>query len=94
MLGVPSSYMEVGADGSGSPICIDLATRNVVLLDHDAGMARYLINTTLQTFAECLCVFAEHIALKSMDGCVEDMCAVDNAISNPEGWWRTELQNW
>ncbi|MEX0677906.1 MAG: SUKH-4 family immunity protein [Pirellulales bacterium] len=48
----------IGSDGAGNPICVELGTGVVVLLDHeDWFRTRQFVNTSVQKLAECLLAY-------------------------------------
>lgn len=50
----------IGFNGSGDPVCIDLANNNeLVFLNHDNDFQPNFINTSIQQFLECLLLLEE-----------------------------------
>ena len=86
-------YFPIGADGSGNTVCIDLSNREVVLLDHDWGMKRVFINSSLDKFAECLCIYQEALSNKNLDACLNKMINEDSRLSAEGEWWVNEINN-
>lgn len=85
-------YFPIGSDGAGNNICIDINTRDVVLLDHDWDMKRIFINSSLDKFAECLCVFQEAVRAESFDQCLGLMTGVDGKLVKSGDWWANEVE--
>jgi hypothetical protein len=51
-------YLVIGHNGSGDPVCIDLATGNeIVYLNHDNSFERIFINTTIEQFSHSLLLY-------------------------------------
>ncbi|MBT2788254.1 MULTISPECIES: SUKH-4 family immunity protein [unclassified Halomonas] len=88
-----AGFFPIGSDGSGSNIGIELSSGNVILLDHDFGMKSVFINSSLFLFAECLCLFQEHLTREAMAGCVEALCQIDRYVNDQDGWWYNEVAN-
>ena len=86
-------YFPIGADGSGSNLCIDLSNGEVVLLDHDWGMKRVFINSSLETFAECLCIYQECLRDENISNCMGLMCNADNKLLTSGEWWANEVSH-
>lgn len=84
-------YFPIGADGSGSNLCIDLSNGEVVLLDHDWGMKRVFINSSLEAFAECLCIYQESLRNECINNCMGLMCNADRKLLNSGEWWANEV---
>jgi len=57
-----ASYRVIGSDGSGNPIALDkTGTGEVILLDHDNGFARFLVNTSVRQLAESLLAYRKFV---------------------------------
>jgi len=53
-----SSFRMIGSDGAGNPICLELDTKVVVLLDHeDWFRTRTFVNSSVRQLAECLLAY-------------------------------------
>src|SRR5262245_50914116 len=61
-----ANYRMIGADGAGSPICIDQLTGKVVLLDHENWFRTVeFVNSSVKQLGECLLAYmGEHIQEK------------------------------
>jgi hypothetical protein len=88
----PGGGFYLGADGSGNAICVEIGTGHVVLFDHDDGMRPILVNSSLSAFAECLCVYQEHLRSSQMHTCYEAMLRVDPALASHGGFWKEEAR--
>jgi hypothetical protein len=90
---VPQDFFPFGSDGGEGIICIGIASHNIVLVDNDCISARpTYVNASLITFAECLCIYAEHWTRRRMEGCFQQMCGVDASLSELGQWWLTQTQ--
>jgi hypothetical protein len=85
---IPEGYCPIGADGSGNHIFIERGSGNVVLLDHDFEMNRVFINGSLIQFAECLCLYQEHLTTESISHCFAAMREIDKALEAENSWWK------
>jgi hypothetical protein len=86
-------YFPIGADGSGSNLCIDLSNGEVVLLDHDWGMRRVFINSSLEAFVECLCIYQECLRDENICNCMGLMGNADSKLLNNSDWWANEVRH-
>lgn len=84
-------YFPIGADGSGNNICINHESGNIVLLDHDWSMKRIFINSTLNNFSECLCIYQEALSSQNMNTCLEKMTIVDANLHHDSEWWSNQI---
>ena len=90
---LPDGYYPIGSDGAGNAICVDSGSGNVILLDHDFKMQRIFLNSTLLKFAECLCLYTEHLTIEKMEKCFDAMRAADAELVAQGDWWQTEIRN-
>ncbi len=90
---LPPGFYPIGSDGCGSNLCIELGSSNVVLLDHDFGMKKIFVNSSLAKFLECLCLFQEHLTKEVTLGCFEAMCQTDGELNCQGLWWQNEISN-
>ena len=86
-------YFPIGADGSGSNICIDMSNGEVVLLDHDSGMKRVFLNSSLHSFLECLCIYQEALRADDFDQCLVLMFNADRKLIDVGEWWANEVKH-
>ena len=49
--------VQIGSDGAGNPICLEAATGDVVLVDHDHEFGRQFVNSSVLQLAESLVVY-------------------------------------
>jgi hypothetical protein len=60
------NYLMIGTNGSGAPVCIDLARKNeIVYLDHDQHFERVFINASIVHFAQCLVSYQDFLAAEN-----------------------------
>jgi hypothetical protein len=88
---LPENIFPIGHNGSGDILAIDKNLRDVVYFNHDANNLRVFINSTLLQFAECLCVFQEHLKSESMHQCLAAIAAVDSAAAKASSMWHSEI---
>jgi hypothetical protein len=88
---VPGSYFPIGHNGSGDIIAIELTTREIVYFNHDNENLRVFINTTLRQFAECLCVYQEHLRDDTMRDCLAAIASADAPAAMPATMWYNEI---
>lgn len=56
------NYLMIGTNGSGDPVCIDVAHKNeIVYLNHDQGFERIFINASILHFAQCLVKYQDFL---------------------------------
>jgi|GEM_PF-4591476 len=90
--GIPHCF-QIGSTPFGDPVCLDTKTREVVYFNHDRGMERVLVNSSLMKLAECLAVFMEHSNLP-LDGVelhkrrLAALIEVDPALASQDSVWR------
>ncbi|WP_027251976.1 SUKH-4 family immunity protein [Photobacterium halotolerans] len=86
-------YFPIAADGSGSNLCIDSGNGEVVLLDHDWGMKRVFINSSLEAFSECLCIYQECLRDQSINNCMGLMYSAGSELYISGEWWANEVSH-
>lgn len=64
------SYFPIGFNNYGDIIVIDCPFREVVYFNHDFDNLRVFINSSLETFAESLCVYRECLTTGVRDSCL------------------------
>ena len=64
-----ASYLILGSDMGGNPVCLDLANQErVVLLDHERHFeVSYFVNSGVSQLAECILVFQETVETYRLD---------------------------
>lgn len=85
--GISEDYFPLGQNGSGDVLAMDLRSREVVYFNHDFDNARVFINSTLVLFAQCLCIFQEHLRDSTMERCLVEIARVDSAAAVPGTMW-------
>ncbi len=88
----PDNYFALGADGNGSPICIEYETGFIVLLDHDWDMKKVFINSSLIQFAESLCMYRSMLTNEKLNNCFESMCKIDGKLKEDGQWWLDQIK--
>ncbi len=62
-------YYEIGGDGVGSPICLDIAMAcAVMVLDHDHTFQAVLLNSSIEALADCLLAYRQLVRDAQMFG--------------------------
>lgn len=87
VFGISDNYFPLGHNGSGDVVAIDRLSREVVYLNHDVDNARVFINSTLSLFAQCLCIFQEHLRDNRLQWCLAEIERVDPAAAMPGTMW-------
>lgn len=90
---LPQGSIPIGLNGSGDIIAIEAQTNNVVYYNHDAENQGVFINSTLIAFAECLCVYQEHLNGNNMGSCLSAIGKVDQESVVKGGMWFDEVNN-
>jgi hypothetical protein len=86
-----AAYRVIGSDGAGDPICLDIESRNVWLLDHEVRFqSRRFMNSGLREFAECLLAyFGETDATRFIAAAEE----IDAEALQPGSFWSIEAES-
>ena len=88
------AMLAIGTNGSGDYICIDTSRRfEVVYLNHDYGMSRMFINSSVSLLAESLCLFSLHLHRNDPDGFVVAIAGLDAPAAMDGAFWRTESES-
>lgn len=83
-LGTASRDRLIGIDGYSDKIyCIEFG---------DEGFEKLLVNSSLEVFAECLCIFEECIDKTQLHTAYEAMCRADDALEKEDNFWRQETE--
>ncbi|MCS3418648.1 hypothetical protein M2399_003823 [Pseudomonas sp. BIGb0450] len=85
--GISEDHFLLGHNGSGDALAIDRRTREVVSFNHDFNNERVFINSTLMLFAQCLCIFQEHLRDSTIERCLAEIERVDPAAAAPSAMW-------
>jgi hypothetical protein len=88
---LPQNIFPIGHNGSGDILAIDKDSGEVVYFNHDANNLRVFINSSLLQFAECLCVYQEHLISEKMRQCIVAIAAVDSAAALTSSMWNSEI---
>jgi hypothetical protein len=89
--GLPDSFFPIGQNGSGDIVAIDTKSREVIYINHDAKDVRVFINSSLQQFAESLCIYQEHLTRQDLQECLAAIRRVDAAAVAAGAMWHDEL---
>ncbi|MGB4810898.1 MAG: SUKH-4 family immunity protein [Methylophilaceae bacterium] len=87
-----TNLFPIGHNGSGDVIAIDKSSREVVYFNHDMYNLRVFINSSLPLFAECLCIYQEHLHNKKMHSCLMAIETIDMAAARTDGMWSAEIK--
>jgi SUKH-4 immunity protein len=88
---LPRTLFPLGSNGSGDPLGIELRSRAIVYLNHDDGMRRILINSSLSQFAESLCAYQEARRAGTLKEFLRGLEAMDSPAAIPGAMWHTEI---
>ncbi|MFL1501073.1 SUKH-4 family immunity protein [Pseudomonas sp. O64] len=91
IFGVADHYFPLGHTGSGDVLALDCQTREVVYFNHDFNNQRVFINATLPLFAQCLCVFQQHLRDNTMARCLDEIGRIDPLAAAPGSLWAEEV---
>jgi hypothetical protein len=84
-------YRMIGADGAGNPICLEQATGQVVLLDHeDRFRTVQFVNSGIRQLAECLLAF---MGEQDPDRLRKAIAQIDPAALGERGFWWHEAHS-
>lgn len=87
-------YFLVGTASRQRLLAIDKESEEIVCLDLSEEVVDPLfVNSSLDAFAECLCLFQEHRERNELDICLEAMRRVDSGLSEYYSFWEDETQN-
>jgi hypothetical protein len=81
----------LGHNGSGDPLGIELSSHAVVYLNHDDGMRRVFINSSVPRFAESLCMYQELLAANHLGQFLAQIEAIDRDAVAVGTMWYTEV---
>lgn len=83
-LGTASRRRLIAIDGYNDKIeCIESG---------DEGFNKLLVNSSLEAFAECLCLFEECIDKTQLHTAYQAMCRADDALDEEDNFWRQETE--
>ena len=91
VFGIDESFFPIGHNGSGDSVAIDTISGEVVYFNHDFHMKKVFINSSLRQFAECLCIYQEHMTNSTMNSCLEEIEDVDPSAIEKEAMWFSEI---
>jgi hypothetical protein len=89
---IPRHLVPIGMNGSGDLLGIDAHSKAVIYFNHDANNALVFVNSTLALFAECLCLYQEHLSADTGDACLEAIEKLDPPAAQPGSMWYLEAQ--
>jgi len=83
-LGFASRKRLIAADkATGELQCLELGDKGVDIL---------LVNSSLEKFVECLCLFEECIDKTKLHECYQAMCQADSALVEEDNFWQEETE--
>jgi hypothetical protein len=85
-------YRLFGSNGSGDFVCIDESNGNIVYLNHDSGMKRVFINSSLSLFAESLCLMAKALQSDYTVDFYGALSRIDPEALSEESMWPAEYE--
>jgi hypothetical protein len=87
----PEVFTLIGSDGSGNPICEELSTGKVYLLDHDNSFnIDSFVNSSVALLAECLLAFlGEHDPKEA----AQKITAIDPEATKDGTFWNASIRD-
>lgn len=82
----------IGSASRNRLIAITKETGEVVCFDPEERVIS-LVNSSLEKFAECLCLFQEYRDRNELEMCLEAMAALDPLLLEYESFWEDETLN-
>jgi hypothetical protein len=89
----PRDLFPLGSNGSGDPLGIELPSGAVVYLNHDDGMGRVFVNSSLSQFAESLVLYQELRHSRELHALLERIAAIDPPAISDGSMWRIEADS-
>ena len=89
----PRSLYLLGGNSSGDPLGIELPSHAVVYLNHDNGMNRVLINSSLAKFAESLAWYQELRHSRELHTLLERIAVFDPPAISAGTMWHDEARS-
>ena len=88
----PQLLFPLGGNGSGDLVGIEFSTRAVIYSNHDSNNERVFINSSIEAFAESLCLYQEYMVTKNGDVFLDALMQLDPVAVAEDGMWRSELR--
>ncbi|BDS07339.1 hypothetical protein NT6N_23790 [Oceaniferula spumae] len=85
-----SAFIALGHNGSGDYICLDTRDGKIIYHNHDNGMQEVFINSSIEKFAETLCLFAESALVNYASPFLKDLGSIDPPAVEPSAMWFSE----
>ena len=85
-------YYIIGSNGSGDAIAIDSVNGHVVYFNHDSGLEMVLMNSSIETLAECICLYMENWKTTNPDELLTKLLNADPMLKESNGFWITEIE--
>ena len=85
-------YYIIGSNGSGDAIAIDSENGHVVYFNHDLDFVEVLMNTSIETLAECICLYMENWKTTNPDELLTKLLNADPKLKDTIGFWITEIE--
>jgi len=92
-LALNNSYFPFGANGSGDILAIDLNSNEIVYFNHDNDNERVFINSSLNQFADSLCIFQQGLKNSNINQCNELISKIDPKAIVVNTMWYAEIQS-
>lgn len=102
------NFYPIGYLANGDIICIDKATLQIIICDHEDMTYTWMLNSTLDALYSCILEFRDFIACvneknpdfardyKIPNGMIDEFAAklkkIDSTSYNKKGFWFTEIQ--
>ena len=86
-------YFPLGMASEGRLVVIDKETGYLLFFDlSEEDLQPALVNSSLEKFAECLCLFQEYRDRNDLDSCMDAMRDVDPMLREYYGFWDEEVE--
>jgi hypothetical protein len=89
---LPPSFFVIGTTAAGEPLCIDEETGEVVCYDPGAN-AHEFVNSSLELFQHCICLFLEHRPHSTWQACFDAMRTLDAGMRSDPGFWMRMIED-
>lgn len=86
------SYYIIGINGSGDAIAIELENGHVVYFNHGMGFEKVFMNSSIESLAECICLYKENWKTTSSDELLNKMLIADPILKGSNGFWIHEIE--
>jgi hypothetical protein len=87
-----NSFRVFGSNGSGDYISLNERDGSICYHNHDDNMRKVFINSSLQQFAEALCLMTEAVESDYSTNFIALLASIDKDASREDAFWTTEYQ--